>query len=55
MYTGQEREIHLCVVTQGEVSPLKELVYKVDPQAFIIVSPAREVVGRGFKPLEEHP
>ncbi len=55
MYTGQEREIHLCVVTQGEVSPLKELVYKVDPQAFLIVSPAREVVGRGFKPLEEHP
>ena len=55
MYTGQEREILLCVVTQGEMSPLKELVYKVDPQAFLIVSPASEVVGLGFKPLEESP
>jgi len=55
MYTRQEREILLCVVTQGEVSPLKELVYEVDPQAFLIVSPASEVVGRGFKPLEENP
>jgi len=54
-YTGQEREILLCVVTRGGVSPLKELVYKVDPQAFRIVSPESEVVGRGFKPLGESP
>lgn len=31
------------------------LVCKVDPQAFLIVSPASEVVGWGFEPLEESP
>jgi hypothetical protein len=52
IYTGQEREILLCVVTRGEVSLLKGLVYKVDPQTILIISPASEVVGRGLKPLE---
>jgi uncharacterized membrane-anchored protein YitT (DUF2179 family) len=39
----------MVVVSQNEVSRLKELVRDVDPSAFIIISETREVLGKGFK------
>ena len=53
MYTGSERSILLCALTVTEVHNLKTAVAKEDPQAFVIVSPAQEILGRGFNPLEE--
>ncbi|MDP1714306.1 MAG: DUF2270 domain-containing protein [Anaerolineales bacterium] len=53
MYTGEERSILMCALTVTEVHNLKSAVAKDDPQAFVIVSPAQEVLGRGFAPLEE--
>ena len=53
MYTGSERTILMCALTVTEVHNLKTAVSKEDPQAFVIVSPAQEVLGRGFNPLEE--
>jgi hypothetical protein len=52
MYTGAERTVLMCAVTVTEVHNLKSSVAKEDPQAFVIVSPAQEVLGRGFNPLE---
>ncbi|MCC7362405.1 MAG: DUF2270 domain-containing protein [Anaerolineales bacterium] len=51
MYTQQEREVLLVAVTVTEMNQLKALVNAEDPNAFVIVSPAREVLGRGFQPL----
>ena len=51
MYTGQERSILICALTITEVHNLKSAVAKEDPQAFVIVSPAQEILGRGFNPL----
>lgn len=48
-YTGAERTVLMVVVSQNEVSRLKELVRDVDPTAFIIISETREVLGEGFK------
>jgi uncharacterized membrane-anchored protein YitT (DUF2179 family) len=48
-YTGAERTVLMVVVSQNEVSRLKELVRDVDPSAFIIISETREVLGKGFK------
>lgn len=48
-YTGTERTVLMVVVSQNEVSRLKELVKEVDPAAFIIISETREVLGKGFK------
>lgn len=48
-YTGEERTVLMVVVSQTEVSRLKELVRNVDPAAFIIISETREVLGEGFK------
>ena len=53
MYTGSERTILICALTVTEAHNLKTAVAKEDPQAFVIVSPAQEILGRGFNPLEE--
>jgi uncharacterized membrane protein len=51
MYTQQDREILMVAVTITEMAQLKALVSEEDPNAFVIVSPAQEVLGRGFQPL----
>jgi len=51
MYTGKSHSVLLCALTVTEVNHLKALVSTADPQAFIIVSPAQEILGRGFLPL----
>ncbi len=53
MYTGKSHEILLVALTITEISQLKELVRSVDENAFVIVSPAQEILGKGFLPLDE--
>ena len=48
-YTGQEQPVLLCAILQSEVTRLKRLVQETDPDAFVIVSPASEVLGAGFR------
>ena len=51
MYTQQDRDVLVVAVTVTEMNRLKAIVNAQDPNAFVIVSPAREVLGRGFQPL----
>ena len=51
MYTGQAHPVLVVALTVTEVNHLKALASKIDPAAFVIVMPAREVLGRGFQPL----
>ncbi len=53
MYTGAQHQILMCALTVTEIPHLKSLVAETDAQAFIIVTPAQEVLGRGFIPLRE--
>jgi uncharacterized membrane protein len=53
MYTGQDRSILICALTVTEVHNLKHAVAKEDPGAFVVVSAAQEILGRGFNPLAE--
>ncbi len=48
MYSGDEKCMLYCVVSQKEIVEVKEMVAEVDPAAFVIVSDAREVLGEGF-------
>lgn len=52
MYTHQERDVLMVAATVTEMTQLKALVHAEDPNAFVIVTPAREILGRGFQPLE---
>lgn len=47
-YSRKKRTVLLCAVNHKEVVEVKELVYSIDPQAFMIITDAREVVGEGF-------
>jgi uncharacterized membrane protein len=53
MYTGQDRSVLICAITVTEVHNLKSAVAKEDPSAFVVVSAAQEILGRGFNPLSE--
>ena len=48
MYSGNHKYMLFCVVSKKEIVDLKEVVYDVDQDAFIVVSDAREVLGEGF-------
>jgi len=53
MYTGEERSVLICALTVTEVHNLKFAVNKEDPNAFVVVTAAHEILGRGFNPLAE--
>jgi uncharacterized membrane protein len=53
MYTGKSHTVLMIALTVTEIPTLKSLVNLVDPNAFVIVSPAQEIFGRGFMPLNE--
>lgn len=48
MYTGKDRCVLYCVVSKKQMVILKDLVVEIDPNAFVIVSDVREVLGEGF-------
>lgn len=48
MYSGDEKNMLFCVVARKEIVRLKEVALEVDPAAFVIVTDAREVLGKGF-------
>lgn len=47
-FSGREKNILLCVVSQAEVSNLKNIVWNIDPDSFFIISNVHEVLGEGF-------
>lgn len=53
MYTGQERHVLLCAVSRAEIVPLKSIIHEADPEAFVIIGKAQEVLGEGFRSLNE--
>jgi len=53
VYTGTKRSMLYCVITRSEVSVLKSLVLEADPGAFIVIGQAHEVLGEGFRSLQQ--
>lgn len=53
MYTGQQHTVLLCAIAPTEVPKLKKIVRECDPDAFVILTSAQDVMGRGFKPIKE--
>lgn len=50
-YTEAPRPALYVVVSRSEVTLLKRLIAKIDPEAFVVVSEAHEVLGEGFHPV----
>ena len=51
-YSGEQKDVLLCVVNRAQVAKLKRLVSEVDEDAFIMVTTIHEVLGEGFKQIE---
>lgn len=48
MHTGIHRNMLMCVVSRKEIVELKEIVFEVDPDAFVVVTNVSETMGEGF-------
>lgn len=48
VYSGQDTKVVLTAVKKQQISDLKRIVVEVDPDAFIIVQEAHQVLGDGF-------
>ncbi len=53
MFSQQEQEVLFCVISSKELVKMKHIIYEIDPQAFVVVSDAREVLGEGFLPYNK--
>lgn len=47
-YTGSEKKVVLTAVKKQQLADLKQLVVDIDPDAFVIVQEAHQVLGDGF-------
>ncbi|MGL4914294.1 MAG: YitT family protein [Romboutsia sp.] len=48
-YTHNKKKLIYCIVSSNEISTFKDLVYKIDIDAFISINNVEEVKGAGFK------
>ena len=48
-YSGAEKKVLMCAFKQKEIAVIKHAVKSIDPNAFLIVHNAHEVLGEGFR------
>ena len=53
-YSGEDKMVLMCAFKQKEIVDLKEIIFEIDPKAFIIVCDAHEVTGNGFKTYQKN-
>lgn len=49
-YTGENKNLLIVVLRSDEVAKVRKLVKKADPNTFIVITEAKEILGEGFKP-----
>ena len=48
MYSKSDKEVLYVVVSQKEITRLRDLVRDIDPKAFVTIADVKEVLGEGF-------
>jgi len=54
IYTGKEHFLIFTVMSRSEMIKLKSFIRQIDPKAFITVMDTSEILGKGFRPLNEN-
>lgn len=49
-YTGEKSELIICAARSSEIPNIKKMCKEIDPEAFIVMSEANEILGYGFAP-----
>lgn len=47
-YSGRDKQVILCACARTQIIPVKRAVQEIDPDAFVIVCDAHEILGEGF-------
>ncbi len=47
-FSGREKQVVMCAFSRGQIMHVKSIVKEVDPDAFVIVCDAHEILGEGF-------
>lgn len=53
MFNGDEKTIIFTVVNRRELAMIEEFIHKTDPRAFLTVMDANDIIGEGFRSIEE--
>ena len=53
-FSKEEKLVLMCAFKQRQIVPLKALVHEMDPEAFLIVCDAHEVLGQGFRRYQKN-
>ncbi len=53
MYKGEEKTIIYTILNRRELAILQDFIHKTDPDAFLTVINANEILGKGFKSLRD--
>lgn len=48
MYSGEDKVMLFCVGSRKEIAEIKQIIKKIDKNAFIVTTDARETLGEGF-------
>ena len=52
-YTGSSKKVIFSIITLTELSKMKEIVFDIDPNAFMVVNDTLEVIGKRHGSLED--
>ena len=52
-YSGEDKQVLLCAFKQRQIVPHQAAVHELDPEAFLIVCDAHEVLGQGFRRYQQ--
>ncbi len=53
-WSGTEKKVLLCAFKKRQITELKRTVKELDPDAFLIVCEAHEVLGDGFRKYDKN-
>lgn len=53
-YSGQPKQILLCVVKRQQIVEIKRIVKNIDKSAFVIITDTRDVFGKGFTSINSN-
>jgi uncharacterized membrane protein len=52
MYTGEKHGVLMTAFKATEADRIRQIIRRVDPEAFVIITGVQDVRGEGFRPLE---
>lgn len=53
-YTHEKRPVVMCVIKRPQIAAIRRLVRRLDPNAFLIVTDAKNVFGKGFDSINDN-